>query len=83
LRCRLASLAKLFFRALRLASRLAELLLCLAEFALELLQLAVQTPYLALDRFNPFDRRVLCGGGGRYHYDTECDQRAEGPELVV
>ena len=55
----LASLTQLLLSALCLASRLAKLLLCLPEFALELLQLFLEASNLTLDRFDPVDRGIL------------------------
>jgi hypothetical protein len=51
--------------ALCLAPRLAKLLLCLPEFALELLQLFLEGSNLTLDRFDPVDRRILRIGHDR------------------
>ena len=73
---RLASLPCLFFRALRLASRLLELLLRRAEFVLQLLQLPLQAAYLTLDRLDSVDRSLLRVGGGGYDRSTDDDQRA-------
>jgi hypothetical protein len=61
----LASLTQFLLSALCLASRLAKLLLCLPEFALELLQLFLEASNLTLDGFDPVDRSILCVGHHR------------------
>jgi hypothetical protein len=73
--CRLLSLASFFFRALRFASGLPELLLSLPEFAFELLQLVLEITHLPFDRFDPVDWGILRAGRGRYHRRTKCNQR--------
>ena len=55
----LASLTQFLLSALCLASRLAKLLLCLPEFALELLQLFLEASNLTLDGFDPVDLGIL------------------------
>jgi hypothetical protein len=55
----LASLTEFLVSALRLASRLAKLLLLLPEFALELVQFAFQPANLVLDSLDPIDRSIL------------------------
>jgi hypothetical protein len=64
--CRFAGLTSLFSRALRLASRLLELLLCRSKLVLQLLQLALQIANLALDRLDAIDRSALRRGYPRY-----------------
>src|SRR5712691_754815 len=82
----LASLAKLVLCALRLAARLAELLLRLPELALEVLQLALKPANLPLDCFNPVERRALCGSRDGYDGGTERNQHATvataGPTVI-
>ena len=61
----LASLAQLLLSALCLAARLADLLLRLPEFALEVLQLALKPANLTLDSFDPVKRNILRIGHDR------------------
>jgi hypothetical protein len=61
----LASLTEFLVSALRLASRLAKLLLRLPEFALEVLQLALKPANLTLDSFDPVNRGILRIGHDR------------------
>jgi hypothetical protein len=61
----LTCLGKLALGTLCLASRLAELLLRLPEFAFEVLQLALYPTNLALNSFDPVDRGILRGGHNR------------------
>jgi hypothetical protein len=74
----LASLAQLLLSALCLAPRLAELLLCLPEFALKALQLALETANLPLDSFDPVDRGILRISHDRQDRRTDCSERAAG-----
>jgi hypothetical protein len=69
-------LASFLVRPLRLASRLLELLFRGTEFALELLQLALQIADLTLDGFDPVAWRILGTGYRRYYRGTSCDERA-------
>jgi hypothetical protein len=66
--CGRLSLQCLFFRALRLASRLAKLVLRLSELVLEALQVGLEVTDLTLDRVDPVygsSLRVGCGGNQR------------------
>ena len=61
----LANFTQLLLSPLRLAPRLAELLLRLPEFALKPLQLALEATDLALDSFDPVKSRILRFGQDR------------------
>src|SRR5260370_10857760 len=74
----LGSLTQLLLSGLCLASRLAELLLCLPEFALEALQLALESANLTLDSLDPVDRGILRISHDRQDRRTDCSQRAAG-----
>ena len=67
----LAGFTRLLLSALRFRPRLAELLLRLSEFTLELVQLALKAADLMFDSFDPGDRRVL--GIGRERQDRRTD----------
>src|SRR5207247_117114 len=57
------SMERLFLRALRLASRLTQLLFGVSQLALEALQLTLQISNLPFDRVDSLDRGGrLCGG---------------------
>jgi hypothetical protein len=79
----LASLTQLLSSALRLAPRLAELPLCLPEFALEVLQLALESANLTLDRFDSVDRGILRISHDRQDRRTHCSQRAAGATVAA
>jgi hypothetical protein len=74
----LASLTQLLLSALYLAPRVAELLLCLPEFALEALQLALEPANVTLDSLDPVDRGILRISHDRQDRRTDCSQHAAG-----
>jgi hypothetical protein len=80
---RLARLTHLFSCPLRFASRLAQLLLGLTEFAFELLQFALKLFYLALDCIDPGARSILRSSRDRHHRYADCNQRAAEAIAIV